>query len=183
MSKSKRYAEGNDWIVSFSTSFSQDARRHVGGVAFPMEKNFSPEEMFRISLNSSRSDLHSCFLAYYIPLFEFVLDIWTRDFILLCINAHRVSYYTILILILSNSFRYGKRKYTRNISISIFLIIIYFPFIFRNRKSRTNSIEMSTKYVKIPCCKRKQKKFPWKGIILTEDNGLCNFYSLKIYSF
>lgn len=90
---------------------------------------------------------------------------------------------TILILILSNSFRYGKRKYTRNISISIFLIIIYFPFIFRNRKSRTSSIEMSTKYVKIPCCKRKQKKFPWKGIILTEDNGLCNFYSLKIYSF
>lgn len=50
LSKSERYPEGDDWIVSFSTSFSQDAML--------AENNFSPEEMFRISLNSSRSDLH-----------------------------------------------------------------------------------------------------------------------------
>lgn len=74
LSKSERYPEGDDWIVSFSTSFSQDAML--------AENNFSPEEMFRISLNSSRSDL---FITFFCLLYSSVRVLfpafWTRDYI------------------------------------------------------------------------------------------------------
>lgn len=64
LSKSERYPEGDDWIVSFSTSFSQDAMLAENNF-FPRRKCFEflwiPREVIYLLLSS----------VYYTPLFEF----------------------------------------------------------------------------------------------------------------